>query len=152
MKLELNQSVNAPAEVVFAVATDLDRWAENIGGITKIERLTEGPVGVGTRFRETRVMFKKEATEEMEFTAFEPNRRYQLSAESCGCSYVTDFRFVPSDAGTRVEMEMNTKPLTFFAKLMSPLGKLMAGTMKKCVMDDLSDLAKVAESRADGTS
>src|SRR5438445_13881615 len=89
------QRIEAPVETVFRLSTDLDHWAGRIQGITKVERLTSGPVGVGTRFKETRKMFGKEATETMEFSAFEPNRRYELTADSCGAVYRIEFRFEP---------------------------------------------------------
>jgi carbon monoxide dehydrogenase subunit G len=144
--LTLTQQINAPVETVFHLATDLDHWAGRIKGITKIERLTTGPVGVGTRFRETRVMFGRQATEEMEFTVFEPNRRYVLEAESCGCHYRSEFRFEPADGGTRVTMEFGAEGRTFMAKLMGKLmGWMMTGTMRKCVQQDLDDLKAAAE-------
>lgn len=40
------------------------------------------------------------------------------------------------------------KPLTFFARLMSPLGALMMGPMKKCLLGDLEDLRREIESGA----
>jgi hypothetical protein len=65
------------------VFTDLDGAAERVDGIQKLEKLTDGPVGLGTRFRETRRMFRKEAAEEMEFTAFEPGRSYGVCCDAC---------------------------------------------------------------------
>ena len=71
----IDKYIEAPREVVFDAALDLHSVAENIRGIEKLEVLTEGPIGLGTRFRETRIMFKKEATEVMEITVFErPSR------------------------------------------------------------------------------
>jgi uncharacterized protein YndB with AHSA1/START domain len=142
----LTQQINAPVEAVFQLATDLDGWAGRIKGITKVERLTTGPVGVGTRFRETRKMFGREATEEMEFTAFEPNRRYVLEAQSCGCRYVSEFRFEPAGGGTRMTMDFRGVPLTFAAKVMSALmGWMMKGAVTKCVQQDIDDLKAAAE-------
>jgi uncharacterized protein YndB with AHSA1/START domain len=143
----LTQQINAPVEKVFQLATDLDGWAGRIKGITKVERLTDGPVGVGTRFRETRVMFGRSATEEMEFTAFEPNRRYVLEAESCGCRYRHEFRFERVGSATRVTTEFGAVPLTFMARLMSKLmGWMMGSAVRKCVQQDLDDLKSAAES------
>jgi hypothetical protein len=44
-------------------------------------------------------------------------------------------------------MEMHSRPITFLAKLMSPLGKLMMGSMKKCIAKDMDDLRAAVESR-----
>src|SRR5207245_7321674 len=102
-------------------------------GITKVERLTNGPVGVGTRFKETRMMFGKESTETMEFPAFEPNRRYELTADSCGALYRTEFRFQPDGTGTLLAVDMGVTARSFFAKLIKPLAWLMRGMVAQCL-------------------
>ena len=53
----LKKHIEAPPERVFEVVTDLRGAPERIRGITKMEVLTEGPIGGGTRYRETRIMF-----------------------------------------------------------------------------------------------
>lgn len=136
---------SAPPGRAFGLASDFAGAAERVSGITRVEMLTPGAVGRGTRFRETRTMMGKEATEEMEVVAWDPPRSYTLRAVSCGAEILSEVRCVPEGAGTRLEIEMRWKPLTFGAKLMSPLGALMAGTMKKCVAQDLADIARAAE-------
>ena len=42
----VTQRIDAPVETVFRLATDVDHRAGRINGITKVERLTNGPVGV----------------------------------------------------------------------------------------------------------
>jgi hypothetical protein len=107
--------------------------------------LTPGPVGVGTRFKETRIVFKREATETFEFTAFEPNRRFEMVAVSCGALYRFEFRFTPEGAGTRLAFTFEVKAVSFWAKLMAPLSVLMMGSMRKCADGDLEALKAVAE-------
>jgi hypothetical protein len=138
----------APAERLFALASDFAGAPGRVSGILRVEMVTPGAVGKGTRFRETRKMFGKEATEEMEVVAFEPGRSYTLRAISCGAEFESELRCLPDGAGSRVEIEMRSRPLTFFAKLMSPLGGLFAGSMVKCVEQDLADIARAAEGGA----
>ena len=139
--------IEAPQAAVFQLFTDMDRAADHLSGVVRLERLTEGPVGKGTRFRETRRIFKKEATEELEITDFDPPRSYTVGCESCGCSYTTTMHFVPNGNVTDVEVEMETRPITFMAKLMSPFTKLMMSKfMQKCFDKDLEDLKQAAES------
>ena len=87
--------VSAPPVRVFAVYTDLEEAVERIPDITALEMLSEGPFGQGTRWRETGIMFKKEATEEMWVTHFDPPRSYDVEAESHGLNYSTHFSFTP---------------------------------------------------------
>ena len=147
MKFSMSGKIESPREVVFDLFTDLEKMADHIDGIARLEKLTEGPVGVGTRFRETRVFFKKEATEEMEFTRFEPGRSYTVECESCGAHYKSTYRFTPDGEATNIEVEFMSRPLTLFAKIMAPIGNLMMGSMmKKCLRKDLDNLKAIAES------
>jgi uncharacterized protein YndB with AHSA1/START domain len=140
----VTRTIPAPPEQVFGLFTDLDAAPERLSQIDAIERLTDGPVGVGTRWKETRTMFGRQATEEMEITEFAPPRAYAVEAESCGTRFRTDFRFSPETQGTRVEMQFVATPVSLFAHIMSPLSGLMKGMLVKCLEQDLDDLAQVA--------
>ncbi|HBS28589.1 MAG TPA: hypothetical protein DEB06_03860 [Phycisphaerales bacterium] len=146
-KFEFSTQINAPVDRVFEVFTDLRRATERIPAIKKLEVLTEGPIGKGTRFRETRVMFGKEATETMEFTEFQPGKRCAIGADSCGSRFETAFSFRPEGNGTFVEQITTCTPRTLMAKLMMPLGMLLAGPMKKAMRADLDALKHAAEAR-----
>lgn len=145
----VKQHINRPVEAVFAACTDLRRAPDRISAITKVEILTDGPIGEGTRFRETRIMFRKEASEEMTIVEFVPNDRYVMTAESCGCRYRTTFRFRPVGEGTEVEMEFLAKPVTLLARIVAPMMFFMSGMVRKCVEQDLKDLKAFLESRPD---
>lgn len=144
-KCTIATRIAAPVEEVFKLFADFEHAPGRIQGIKKLEVLTAGPVGVGTRFRETRVLFNREATEEMEITAFEPNRGYTIGCQSCGAVYTSVFRFQPDGDGTLVTVDFETRAQSVLAKLMAPLGWLMMGTVKKCIQQDIDDLKKVAE-------
>lgn len=147
-KLQVTRHINAPPETVFARATDMEHTAEIISGIEKVEILTDGPVGLGTRFRETRIMLGREAVEEMEFIVFEPPHRYVLGAASHGSRYRTEFVFAEKEGGTDMTLHFEGTPLTFFAKIMTFLMKPMMKKMADMCAADLEDLKKAIESGA----
>jgi hypothetical protein len=149
-KFALSKRIEASPSAVFAVFSDFANVAGRIKAITKLEVVTPGPIGVGTRFKETRVMFGKECTEEMQITGFEPGQSYEITCQSCGAEYRTLFHFAPDGDGTRVDVEFQTRAISAWAKLMKPLGWMMNGMMKKCVNQDIEDLKKVAERVAVG--
>jgi uncharacterized membrane protein len=139
--------VDAPVGRVFEVWADLANAADRIDGIKSLRVLTDGPAGVGTRFSETRIMFKKEATEEMEITIFEPGVRYVVEADSCGSKWVTEMRFDAEGDGTKVTTTMNCEPGSTFAKVTSAImAPMMKGMMLKCVRGDMNDLKRYIES------
>ena len=149
-QFKLTSFVNAPIDLVFEKHTDFQAAGEVVEAILRVEMLTDGPVGIGTRFKETRVMFGREATEEMEITAFEPGQLCTVSADSCGSRFDTTFRFSAKDGGTLVEIEMVTRAISIFSKLMWPIGKLMMPSMKKCIQKDLDQVKADCESENTG--
>lgn len=146
---KLKKHIEAPREKVFDVTTDLRKAAERIRGITRLEVLTDGPIGVGTRFRETRIMFKRECTEQMEITSFDRPQGYAVGCESHGCRYLTEFRYTPAGSGTDVEMTFRAEPLTFFAKAMTFLmGPMLRKKLRQEMEKDLDDLKAWLEAPA----
>jgi len=144
-RFTISKLVKGSPEHVFDVFTDIEKSAERVSGIEKIEVLTEGPVGKGTRFRETRIMFKREATEEMEITEFEPGKGLAIEADSCGAHFTSRFTFTPEGDQVRVDIEFSTRATSFFAVLFAPLGWLMMGSMKKAIEKDMDELKAAAE-------
>jgi carbon monoxide dehydrogenase subunit G len=144
--LNVSTHVAAPIEQVFEVYTDLPKVVERVPDITALEILSEGPFGEGTRWRETRVMFKKQATEEMWVTDFAPPRSYNVEAESHGMKYSTHFSFTPDGDGTKVSWTFTGTAQTLGAKIMAPIfNVLMKGMMKKCMLRDLEALRDVCQ-------
>lgn len=144
----MTKRVKGTPDRVFEVFSDFNNAADLVSGIERIEMLTDGSLDVGTRFRETRIMFKREATEEMEITAFEPGKSFTVHCESCGCTYDSTFRFAPDGSETTVDVEFLCRPVTFFARLLSPLAVVTMGPMKKCINKDLEELKAVVENGA----
>ena len=138
-------AIAAPPERVFAIATDLPHLARTVSGIESVEILTDGPVGEGTRWRETRIMFGKRASEEMWVTGFDPPRSLTVEAESHGAHYISEFRFEPEGSGTRVALVFSARPVSFAGRLFSILGAAMFGSVRKALERDLEDVKRAAE-------
>jgi len=147
MRIRSSQLIKAPVERVFEVFADIANCAGRIKGITKVEVLSETRSGLGLRWRETRVLFGKEATEEMEVTAFDAPKSYVVEARSHGMHYVTTFTFEPgAGAGsTQVSWVFDGKALSLGAKLMTPLMLLFKGATEKMMKQDLLDLKAYLE-------
>ncbi len=140
--LSISRRISAPQQRVWDVITDLEGCPERIAAIASVEMLTGPEVAVGTRWKETRLIFERKSTETMEITAFEPPLRYVVEADSCGAHLVSELRCEPDgDDATVLSMTMETTPTNFFAKLMKPLAKLAMGTTRKMLERDLDDIA-----------
>lgn len=147
--VEVSIHIDAPAQHVFSIAADIPGAANTIKAITSIEMLTPGPVGLGTRWKETRMMFGKSASETMEVTAFDPPRSYTVEARSHGAHYLSLITVTPSAAGCDMRMTFTATPITRTAKLFSFMNFFMAGMIRKCFEADLKDIKAAAESPAD---
>ena len=148
MNIRVSKHINAPINRTFDVFSDLTKAEERIEGITKLEILSETTSGVGTRWRETRVMFGKEATEELESSVFQANKSYEVVAESRGVKYHTVYNFTERDGGTEVAMVFSGTPTTLMTRLMTPLGWLFQGATKKALEADMDQLKAVCEQAA----
>lgn len=147
MKIEVATEITAAPEVVFATLTDLEKLPGFLQGVRSVEMLDPGPLRVGTRFRETRIMFGREATEEMTFSVFDPPRRFVLTAENHGTRYTTTHDVASSGSGSRVSLTFEGVPLALAARLFSILGALFAGNIRKLLAADLEAVKAEAERR-----
>lgn len=148
-EITIHRRVAAPVERVWEVATDLAGAPQNLSQVDAVEMLTSGPFGVGTRWRETRTLYGRSATEELTVTAVDPRRSYAVAAESAGVRYVSTFRFASTAAGgTDVTMTFGGEPLTVGARVLGALmGPLMRRSVTRQLTADLADLAAAAERR-----
>jgi carbon monoxide dehydrogenase subunit G len=144
--LTVHRDVAAAAEKVWRIITDLERTSDVISGITALERTDGGSgFGVGTTWRETRVMFGREATESMAVTAIEEGRSYTVESDSRGAHYRSVMRVEPAGQGSRLTLEFGAEPRSASARLLSLTGKLFEGSMRKALHRDLDDIAAAAE-------
>ncbi|NJP53169.1 SRPBCC family protein [Streptomyces sp. SBST2-5] len=136
----------APPQRVWEALTNLKGMERTLKGVTKVEVLTPGPFGVGTRWRETRRMMGKEATEEMWVTACTPAQRYVVEAESHGMRYVSEWDLRPDgSSATTVRMTFTGTPTGRPNLLARLLGRFGAGAVRKAIAKDLDDIAASVE-------
>ncbi len=148
--IEVSVDIQAPRDRVLDLFTNLEQHPDILSGVEKIERLTDGPFAEGTRWRETRVMMGREATEVMWVTQFDPPRGYVIEAASSGVRYVSTFTFEEHDGSTKALLRFEALPQSMAAKLLSPLSFLMTGAVRKALATDFEDLKRAAE--AEGTA
>jgi carbon monoxide dehydrogenase subunit G len=139
--------IDASPDRVFAAMTDLDGYQHWMNGFVGVEKLTQGPVGAGTEWRETRRMFGREASEVFEVTAYEAPSRLGLRVDGTrGASrkgeYRFDYRLVPEGSGTRVCLSGAIDMPGWFAGLMT---RMFAGAFKKAIDKDMKALKQHVE-------
>ena len=128
--------------------TNLGGLPDAISGIESVERLDDGTgFDVGTKWRETRTMFGRTATEDMWVTALDPGRSYVVEANSHGAEYRTTQRVEPDgDGGSVLSMSFSANPTGMMAKVMSAtVGRFFVNATRRAFEQDLADIAAAAE-------
>lgn len=101
-RTRLERTIAAPVSEVFRTVSDIRRYSEAIPDIVNVEMLSEKTSGVGTRFRETRVIKGREASTELEVTEFVEDHRIRLVSDAHGTVRDTVFTVRPGgEGGTR---------------------------------------------------
>lgn len=147
MQVQVEVAINAKPEAVWQVITNIENAPNTITGIEKVEILEhqEGKF-VGLKWRETRIMFGKEATEVMWITDAQQNKSYSTRAESHGSIYKTHFELKESGNQTHLSMSFNGEAQTVGAKIMSAMmGAFLKGSMRKTLEKDLLDIKTAIE-------
>ncbi|GAB3530424.1 SRPBCC family protein [Arthrobacter monumenti] len=146
--ITLSRPVAAAPERVWRVLTDIPGAAGTLSGVDRIELLSQPPYGVGTRWRETRTMFGKKATEEMWVTAADAPNSTVVEAESAGTHYTTTFTVVPDGPGSLLSLEFAGRPVSesrWQSILWKVFGRLGLRAASKAMRVDLDDIAAAAE-------
>lgn len=144
--LSVSRTINAPLARVWEVFTDLSTAAERLSAVERIEMLSDQPFGEGTRWRETRTMFGKSATEEMWITSVDTMHSYVAEAESRGTHYESRFDFTSvDDSTTLVTMTFSGEGTGAMKVVGAVFWPFLKGRMAKDLSKDLDDLAQSCE-------
>ncbi len=146
MTVTATELIESPRHRVWEIITDIDNAATTISAITDlkiVERPKQGIIGL--KWEETRMMFGKSATETLWISAAKEFEWYETTAKNCGAIYNSKLSLVDKNGGTELSMSFSATPVTFAARLMSWLGFLFNGTIRKAFQQDLLDIKRRAE-------
>ena len=96
--------VNAPPDEVFSYVTDFDRHHEWLPEDRETEKISEGPVGVGSTFRRFNRRMIRPYQSEVVVTEYAPNERlgFEDAGENHGWRNSVRLEPDPASGGTRV--------------------------------------------------
>lgn len=147
IEFSVRREIAASPDRVFAALKDLDAASQWMPNLVGIEKLTPGRFGVGTKWRETRRMFGREASEVFEVTGAEPGKSLELYVDGTQGSskrghYRFRYRLEPSGPHTTLTLAAEIGGMGFLLEL---LGRLMLGSFKKAIVSDLEAMAHYIE-------
>ena len=141
---EMTEHIARSPEDVFAVLSDPTRATAFLDNIKESRQLTDGPIAVGTKFRETRVVNGKAATADLLVSDYEPNTHVGISTEAEGIKVAYHYRLVPENGGTRLTWTCELEA-SRLRKMMLPM---VAAIMKKEDGNHLKLLKSYLETKA----
>ena len=130
--------ISRPVEEVFDFVADERNEPHFNPRMLKSEKLSPGPIGLGTRFRaEMRMRGRgRPVVMTVEFTAFERPRRLASSTHMATMDIQGTLTFDPVPEGTRMRWEWNLKPRGL-VKLLSSVVALMGRRQEEAIWSNL---------------
>jgi carbon monoxide dehydrogenase subunit G len=138
---ELSEWIAFHPKEVFDFVTDPSNAPKVVSSVKSMVKLTDGPIGKGTRYREARLMNGKEQAAELEVVVFQPNEQYAVKNELEGFETTYTYNFASENNGTRIKLVCEVKA-GGLKKLAAPM---VASVLKKEDGDHLQKLKNAME-------
>ena len=138
----ITRNINAPIALVFKTVADIGEFSKAIPHIVKVEYLSKITSGVGTRFRETRLMKGKETPTELEVTEYVENERVRLVADSHGTVWDTIFTVTREGDHTKLTMTMDARSSRLITRIVV---FMISGMVKKAIEGDMDSVKAYCE-------
>lgn len=136
--------INRPPEDVFAFVLDPSNDPLWQTSVVESRQVTDGPVGVGTRFTEVRHFLGRRMETTVEVTEHEDDRRSAVKFVSGPIPGSGSYSIKPADGGTRFTWTVQADPSGFF-KLAEPV---LARMMRRELSTNCENLKDVLEGGA----
>lgn len=142
-KTDTSRTIQAPAQLVWETISSIESYSKAIPEIVGVEFLSEQHVGVGTRFRETRQMGKRQGQSDLEVTEYDPPHHIRLVSDQGGVIWDTIYTVREVDGGaTELKLVMDARPYKLIPKIVLPVVLKM---IRKYVEKDMDRVQEYCE-------
>ena len=138
-KFEQSVTIDRPLEEVFAFVSDPGNGKQWRSGLEEAELTSEGPLGVGSTFREVERFLGRKMERTSEITEFEPNSKCSFKSTSGPIAFHATISFEAQEDGTRVSMVADAEVGGFF-RIAEPIVARMGRRQMETDMANLKDL------------
>ena len=139
----VSRTIQAPVEVVFRTISDVRNFSKAVPQIINIEFLSEHSSGIGTRFRETRLMNGKEQTVDLEVVDLVPNQHVRIVSDAGGTLWDSLFSTSSNGDCTELTLQMDIRPHHVFARVMN---MMIRGVVENAIVRDMDAVKTYCES------
>jgi uncharacterized membrane protein len=133
--------IRRPVEEVFAYVSDLTHSPDWQAQLVEARKLTDGPVGVGTRYAFVRQFMGRKIEAANEFVAHEPNRKVQFRFASGPMPGQGTYLFEATPDGTKLTSTVELEP-GGLSRLAAPL---IASSLRREIAAGLPVLKELLE-------
>jgi uncharacterized protein YndB with AHSA1/START domain len=142
--LQNTVTIRRPVEDVFAFLADFENIPRWNYAILETRKLSPGPVGVGTAYRQIRSIPRR-SEEGFEVTAFEPAGRLEIHGDIGPFTATIGYQLAPTGDGTRLTNAVDLEPSSGALRLLAPLA---TSRVKTAVAANLDTLKQILETGA----
>jgi carbon monoxide dehydrogenase subunit G len=136
-------TIDCPINEVFDFISDLRNGPKMNEDILSVEKLSEGPIGVGSKFKETKVIRGRNAEAMIEVVQFEANKAFSAQSEVNGLKVTYHYQLSEGNNGTIVKFQCEVKTSGLIMTLTKPL---ITKILKKEDGDHLTYIRRALES------
>ena len=132
--------INQPVELVFDCVADQRNEPNYNPQMLRSEMITDGPIGVGTRFRATAQSGRREVEMLIEVTEYQRPRRFGSRTTMSSADIDGGLTFEPVNRATRMSWSWDVRPkgsLRLLAPLVARLGRRQEQTIWTALKDQL---------------
>ena len=104
MRFSSSVEINAPVEKVWTLVDKLEEWPQWMPSIRKIERVSEGPLTVGSQLSVTAKVSRLTVNLLMTITEFVPERSVVMQGKALGTKLTRFYFLEPVNGKTRVSV------------------------------------------------
>ena len=122
-----------------------ERYPERMRSSVAIEFDGERREGIGVRWRQTRTVFGRSHSQDIEITGWKPPRQLVLAAREAGALYETRYELASVEGHTEVRMTLSvtaTNPIAWV--FVTTVGRRILRSTGETMARDLADLSSAA--------
>lgn len=141
--LNITQSVTiqAPAEAVYALVTDVEATPKWASAITRTIRDGKGPLAVGDTFSEEATLLGRVIRTVKVVTALEEGKLYAEAAREGLLPHAVRITLSPTSGGTRLTFQLSGDP----GRGARIFGPLLGRVLKRQIASDLKQMKRLLE-------
>lgn len=143
MQLNMEIVIDGSLDEVFEMWADKERSPEWAAPVEEVRKLTDGPIGVGTKFLEIARIPGGRVEDTIEITAYQPGE-VMAGTWSGGMEGHWESRFSEHEDGTLFRLNVDVTP----TGLMGRLEPIIGGIVRRAMRKDIENFRRAVEADA----